>query len=282
MSAAKPMCQYCLSTRLSPSSEALNVRELLAAPRRTALMRKASSVTLTPSDFAFSSLTRARKASRSVMSASSNCVTCGIITQLRASAGPEIFLMRESGCSSIGPNFAKSTFGHAGQAEVGEAAAGGARRALAGAREAPAFTKPCDVLLEDAALGAAARDRGRGRRPARGRSARTPGLAWAGAPPRSRRRARRRHAERGRCGGGDGAGGAAAAAGAAGVRPARVPAAAAWPARRCRLSRRRRSASQDEHEGSLAHLVAHLHLQFLHHAGRRSRALPSSPCRSPA
>ena len=46
------------------------------------------------------------------MSASSNCVTCGIITQLRARLAPEIFLMRDSGRDSNGPNFAKSTFGH--------------------------------------------------------------------------------------------------------------------------------------------------------------------------
>ena len=46
------------------------------------------------------------------MSASSNCVTCGIITQLRARLAPEIFLMRDSGFASTGPNFAKSTVGH--------------------------------------------------------------------------------------------------------------------------------------------------------------------------
>ena len=46
------------------------------------------------------------------MSASSNCVTCGIITQLRARLAPEIFLIRDSGFASTGPNFAKSTFGH--------------------------------------------------------------------------------------------------------------------------------------------------------------------------
>ncbi len=45
------------------------------------------------------------------MSASSNCVTWGIITQLRARFAPEIFLMRDSGRTSIGPNFAKSTDG---------------------------------------------------------------------------------------------------------------------------------------------------------------------------
>ena len=49
------------------------------------------------------------------MSASSNCVTCGIMTQLRARLAPEIFLMRGSGFTSTGPNFAKSTFGQGGR-----------------------------------------------------------------------------------------------------------------------------------------------------------------------
>ncbi len=46
------------------------------------------------------------------MSASSNCVTCGIITQLRARFAPEIFLIRDNGFGSIAPNFVKSTEGH--------------------------------------------------------------------------------------------------------------------------------------------------------------------------
>src|ERR1700686_2173656 len=49
------------------------------------------------------------------MSASSWLVTCGIMIQLRARSGPDIFLMRESGCRSIAPYFAKSTFGHGGR-----------------------------------------------------------------------------------------------------------------------------------------------------------------------
>ena len=61
---------------------------------------------------AFSALSWTRKASRSVMSASSWLVTCGIITQFRCRLAPEIFLMRDSGFFSTGPNFSKSTFGH--------------------------------------------------------------------------------------------------------------------------------------------------------------------------
>ncbi len=76
-----------------------------------ALIRNASIVTLIP-DFSFSLLARTRNASSSVMSASSWLVTCGIVTQLRCSAGPLILLMRDRSLRSIGPNFAKSTCGH--------------------------------------------------------------------------------------------------------------------------------------------------------------------------
>jgi len=62
--------------------------------------------------FSVSAVFDLRKASRSVMSASSNCVTCGIITQLRCRFAAESFLMRERALSSTGPNLAKSTLGH--------------------------------------------------------------------------------------------------------------------------------------------------------------------------
>ena len=112
VSAAKPMFQYCLRIRFSPSSELLSVGYFFSAAT-TAFIRKASGDTLTPA-LAFSSLTCARKASSSVMSASSNWVTCGIITQLRASPGAEIFWMRVRAWVSIGPNLAKSTLGQGG------------------------------------------------------------------------------------------------------------------------------------------------------------------------
>src|SRR5471032_1290333 len=71
-------------------------------------MTKASMVSLVASLF----LASTRNASRSVTSASSNCVTCGIMTQLRCRFGPLIFLMRDSGSSSVGPNLLKSITGH--------------------------------------------------------------------------------------------------------------------------------------------------------------------------
>ena len=57
------------------------------------------------------------------MSASSNCVTCGMLTQLACSRGPAIFWMRVSGRRSIGPKAAKSTWGTAGSAPPETAAA---------------------------------------------------------------------------------------------------------------------------------------------------------------
>src|SRR5471030_1774931 len=76
-------------------------------------MTKASMVSLVASLFlALALLVSTRNASRSVTSASSNCVTCGIMTQLRCRLGPLIFLMRDSGSSSVGPNLLKSTDGH--------------------------------------------------------------------------------------------------------------------------------------------------------------------------
>ena len=110
MSAANPMWKYFFSTRLSPSSDALKSGNLRSAAT-DALIRNASIVILMPA-FSFSLFIWTRNASRSVMSASSNCVTCGIITQLRARLAPEIFLIRDSGFASIAPNFVKSTDGH--------------------------------------------------------------------------------------------------------------------------------------------------------------------------
>ena len=46
------------------------------------------------------------------MSASSNCVTWGIIAQFRARLAPESFLIRDNGCLSVSPNFEKSICGH--------------------------------------------------------------------------------------------------------------------------------------------------------------------------
>src|SRR5215469_11809169 len=95
--------------RVSPSSEELNSAYFLSGAT-AALIMKASMLMRTP-DFSFSLLSCLRNTSSSVMSHSSWLVTCGIITQLRCNVGPEIFLMRESGFVSMGPNLAKSTLG---------------------------------------------------------------------------------------------------------------------------------------------------------------------------
>ncbi len=107
-------------------------------------------MTLTPSRES-SSLSCLRHASRSVMSASSLCVTCGIITQLRASTGPEIRWIRERCTRSISPNLEKSTVGHGGRSRPSPGPSG----AGAGARRAT-IHKRLDVLLGDAALAPAA------------------------------------------------------------------------------------------------------------------------------
>ena len=71
------------------------------------------------------------------MSASSWLVTCGIITQLRCRFAAEIFLIRDSGLTSIGPNFAKSTFGQGNRSKPTPPPAGAAGETRAGADEAP-------------------------------------------------------------------------------------------------------------------------------------------------
>ena len=63
------MCQYFFRIRLSPSSEALNSGNFFSVAT-AALIMNASMLTLTP-DFSFSLFICTRKASRSVMSASS-------------------------------------------------------------------------------------------------------------------------------------------------------------------------------------------------------------------
>ena len=79
------------------------------------------------------------------MSASSNCVTCGIITQLRARLAPEIFLIRDSGTVSTGPNLAKSTFGHGSRSSPAPLDGGGVRRDVI-----TPFTNACTSSCGDA------------------------------------------------------------------------------------------------------------------------------------
>ncbi len=93
------------------------------------------------------------------MSASSNCVTCGIITQLRARFAPEIFLIRDSGFDSTGPNFAKSTVGHGSRLSAPPPVMPApAAPAAAPAPDSACLTKLLHVLLQDATLRAGAGD----------------------------------------------------------------------------------------------------------------------------
>ena len=141
VSTAMPTWKYCLSTRFSPvaSSEALKFGNFFSAAT-TALIWNTSGETLRS---LFSSPSFLRKASISVMSASSCWVTCGIITQLRARLAPEIFLIRDSGLDSTGPNLAKSTCGHGSRLSPVPPPA-------AAARGAP----PCIVAFTNAATSA--------------------------------------------------------------------------------------------------------------------------------
>ena len=75
-----------------------------------ALSMKANGVILM-SFLAYSAPISLRNASISLMSASSNCVTCGIVTQLRCRFAPEIFFIRDRAFVSIAPNLAKSISG---------------------------------------------------------------------------------------------------------------------------------------------------------------------------
>ena len=83
VSTATPMWKYFLmiDALADLSSEELNCGNCFSAVTQ-ALIMKASIVSLKPF-FSVSTVCALRKASSSVMSASSNCVTCGIVTQLR-------------------------------------------------------------------------------------------------------------------------------------------------------------------------------------------------------
>src|SRR6185312_3316005 len=124
VSAANPMWMYFFKIRLVPlgSSDELNSGNGCSALTQARMM-KARGVSLMPASWAVCFM-RPRSASSSVMSASSNCVTCGMFTQLACRRGPEIFCMRDSALVSTGPNCAKSTTGTAGSAPPPGAGAG--------------------------------------------------------------------------------------------------------------------------------------------------------------
>ena len=229
---------------------------------------KASIVTLTPL-FSFSLLSWTRKASSSVMSASSWLVTCGIITQLRCRLAPLIFLMRLRSLRSTGPNLAKSTCGQASR--PGKAAAGGGRGGAgafafcAAVCTLPAMTpltKPCRSSWVMRPLGplpftsASGTPSSRARRRIEGEACGNCAVgaavgSWATRPARRCRHRRHR-------GAGAAAGTACAAGAAAG--PGRQPP--------------RRAAPVSRTTGvPIDHLVADGHQHLLDHAGVRRRDL---------
>ena len=115
VSAAKPMWMYFLRTRFSPLGiqRRIESREVMQRPHAGADdegQRRELDALL-----GGLLLSLPRSSSRSVMSASSNCVTCGRFTQLACSRAPEIFWMRVSGLVSTGPKAAKSTTGTLGR-----------------------------------------------------------------------------------------------------------------------------------------------------------------------
>ena len=122
----------------------VELRERAAAPATSALSSSATIVTLTP-DLAISSFVRLRNASSSVMSASSLCVTCGMVTQLRCSTGPLMRLIRDSATRSTSPNFSKSTFGQGSTSRPPTAAPFDGAAALAGAPFDAASTSPLRI-----------------------------------------------------------------------------------------------------------------------------------------
>ena len=143
VSAAKPMWKYFFNTKLSPSKDELNSGNCFSALTE-ALMMKANGDSFTPSR-SHSLFNCLRNSSKSVMSASSFTVTCGIITQLRDRFWPEIFLIRLNSFTSTSPNLAKSTFGHGSKSKPppkdAPAAAG-----------APLPAPPCNAALTKALM----------------------------------------------------------------------------------------------------------------------------------
>ena len=114
VSTATPMWMYFFMISLLPSSDRALQKRGCASRALAAAFRMNTSGVIFTSSFCFSArmFCSLRNASRSVVSASSNWVTWGIMAQLRCRAGPEIFWIRVSSSSSTGPNLLKSTFGH--------------------------------------------------------------------------------------------------------------------------------------------------------------------------
>ncbi len=143
VSTAIPTCTYCLNTSCAPSgcSEALK-RGCSRNARATATSRNASGVSLLLR-CCISGLRPERKASRSVTSAKSNCVTCGTLSQLRSMLPTVAFWKLLRATVSTGPNAAKSTSGIDGSAVA----------ALAGAEASRVLTQDCTSSLRIRPLG---------------------------------------------------------------------------------------------------------------------------------
>ena len=135
------MFTYWRTIRLAPSGSRAELKRGNSASARTqARMMNASGVSLTPAPCALS-FKPARSCSSSVMSASSNCVTWGMLTQLACRRGPDILWIRDNGSVLTGPYCAKSTAGTAGKAVVPGAAVAAAAVVADGVPESDALTK---------------------------------------------------------------------------------------------------------------------------------------------
>ena len=113
VSTAMPMLTYFLRTTFFSS---LDSDEFICgnccSAVATAFITKTSRVNLMPDSFSASAaLSFLRSASRSVTSTSSHCVTWGMRTQFRCRFAPVSFLILVSFCSSVSPNWPKSTSG---------------------------------------------------------------------------------------------------------------------------------------------------------------------------
>ena len=222
--------------------------------------------------FFASSVWTLRNSSSSVMSASSCCVTCGMVTQLRCRFAPDSFLMRDSGCVVTGPNFAKSTCGSGSRLSPAPPSAAARARELG-------LHVILDVLLEHALLGSRALHARQDPRPVRARNAAPRGWRARCAKPASSTAA-----------GAAGAGGGPRRRGLRRGLPARARAprcgadarGAGFCARPVCGGRAVAGGFQHQHQRALGNLVADLDLDFLHHCRRRAPALPSSPCRTRA
>ena len=224
------------------------------------------------------------------MSASSNCVTCGTVTQLRCRFAAESLRIRFSGCE-LGRRRTSRSRSRAARATampaIGTPAAAALRDAclhvaparppcvMRALRAGAGHEREVDAELAREAAHRRARVRARGAGAARGVRLEVLGRGRAGARRLGRARAARRRL---RGGGRRGAAGSAAASAAPASRASR-PSARARALRRLRGRLRRRSTRDQR---ALAHLVADADEQLLARRRRPATGSPSSPCRSRA